>query len=243
MAINTIYAYQNLRRVLREKIDSLTGPLFTTDAEDLFGLYLRGLDCDRQVYNCKACAAFIRQYGGLATIDEQGRIESALWRADYPAFFRLSTETMRERVVESRVTGVYVNGDPTWGKFKSGGWLHLSGRLSVPRVVRADRVHGALSREYKLLHHSLSLCDRDAVAQSIGRSIRVIRSINGSGIADGAVEWLAGMQRAIRERNGNLLWRLVATAPPGHSQMILLLIEAVRTALPCNHSTCPRSST
>lgn len=226
MAINTIHAYMKMRRLLRERIESLKGPLFTTDAEDLWGLYLRGLDADRQAYNCMTCAAFIRKYGDLATINRQGELESALWNADYPTFFRLSTETMRERVVGSRVTGVYVNDRSDWGTATVNGWLHLHGRtLSMSVVADARRVRNVLSREYKLLHYNFSQCDRDAVIRAIGRSIGILRaSMFDSEEVKGSIKWLLSMQQVIRIHNDNLLWRSVATAPRMHCQMILALL-------------------
>ena len=47
---------------------------------DLFALYLQQFDPqDRQYHNCNCCHSFLRRYGSLAVLAEDGSIEPALW--------------------------------------------------------------------------------------------------------------------------------------------------------------------
>ncbi|MFK5282546.1 hypothetical protein ACI3PL_23585, partial [Lacticaseibacillus paracasei] len=53
-----------------------TKPLFTTDAEDLWGLYLGTFadPTERQYHNCHACRQFVERFGALATIGDDGMV-------------------------------------------------------------------------------------------------------------------------------------------------------------------------
>ena len=69
----------DIRRSFNESIKA-NEPLFTTNVENLFDIYLNNLPEEgRQHYNCHACRDFINRYGGLVTIDsETGKTSPAM---------------------------------------------------------------------------------------------------------------------------------------------------------------------
>jgi hypothetical protein len=79
--------YVDLRAALRERFDATAGegrPLFSTDAPpQLWTLFLDNLPANlRQHYACSACRAFVERYGGLAVIEDDGRLVPALWHRE-----------------------------------------------------------------------------------------------------------------------------------------------------------------
>jgi len=55
-------------------------PVYTTTHGDLYELYLSQYPLSvRQTYRCRACEHFIRNYGGLVTIDDHGIAKPLLW--------------------------------------------------------------------------------------------------------------------------------------------------------------------
>jgi hypothetical protein len=75
---------------------TISGPVFTTDAEALDALFLEHLPPHRrQHYDCRACRAFLARFGGLVTIDELGASHSPLWETHAPwPFFGESVDAL-----------------------------------------------------------------------------------------------------------------------------------------------------
>jgi hypothetical protein len=115
-------------------------PLFTTDTSGLWGLYLDGFEdpADRQHHNCHACRTFIERYGGLVTIDSDGRTTSAIWAEDgtTPEHFRPAVAAMARSVRRAKVNGVFVSIDRTWGIPRTGTWRHLAVYPPLEMVTR-----------------------------------------------------------------------------------------------------------
>lgn len=125
---NTDHEYDHFLARLQERFlarcQNGSQPLFTTDAEDLWGLYLGSFSdpVERQYHNCHACRHFIQRFGSLATLDEGGKVASALWQEeDGPAF-----AAMNKAVRRAKVTGVFLSSDTVWGTPETGVWHHLA---------------------------------------------------------------------------------------------------------------------
>ena len=70
----------SVRAAFEKNMQEDKSPLFTTDATDLFDLFLENLPADaRQHYTCRACRRFVDTYGGLVRIDENGTKTPAMW--------------------------------------------------------------------------------------------------------------------------------------------------------------------
>lgn len=216
-------------------------PLFATDAEGLWDLYLDSFTdpADRQHHTCHACRHFIERYGALVTIDGDGRTTPAVWAEDgTPEHFRPAVAAMARAVRRAQVTGVFLSSDKTWGTPKTGAWRHLAVRpapgmlvkralLTVSQVMAEKREDfGTVSRalgEFTAEHleTALTLLRTDALY----RSEKVL----------GQAEWLYGLLGARAGLRGtarvNFVWRAVATAPAGfchpRSSMIGTLLEDI----------------
>ncbi len=202
--------------------------LFTTDAPDLFAVYLEALPAvDRQYHMCRACQDFFRRYGGLATIDAQGRVESAIWNvADAPAYYAPAVARLAEAVAASAVTGVFRASETTWGTAQTTRgkrpWHHLAVTPLAPQVHRgltqtADRAAAEKREDFKNVARALGEYTPVMLEQALTllRSEALYRSEHVLGQA----EWLATLHTDRAKVNGpardNLLWRAVARAPAG----------------------------
>lgn len=237
--------YEEYRASLVKKFsDSTDGgaPLFCTDAQDLFALFLKNLpDANRQHYVCVACRQFFVRYGGLVTIDEQsGAITSPLWDEDTaPEFFAKAVKALRKEVENSAVTGVFISSDTVYGTPVTGAWTHF---YAKPNVVYADRLltaHQAMAakaEDRRILVESLKEYNEAAVVQAV----RVLRtdSVQNSEKFLGIAEWLLDV---VKRKNAvslhkpkaksALIWLAAAKAPTGfchvRSTMIGTLLDDI----------------
>ena len=214
-------------------------PLFKTNVENLFDVFLNNLPPDaRQHYTCNACRSFVRRYGDLITISEDGEMNSVLW-GRVPTFFQPSVDAMREAVMNSRVTNVFLSKDKVLGQPITGIWKHMSVELPRERLLRSriktpNQQMCEKREDYKLLINGLKEYPVEAVNQAIGLldSESLYRSEKCLGVA----EWLqkVHMKTSSVSNNkikNNILWFNVATAPTGfchiRSTMIGTLLDDI----------------
>ena len=89
-------AYPEFERAVAASMASFGNvPLFTTNAGNIFELYLDNLPGSRQYYNCHACKNFLERYGSLVTIDEGGNKIPVMWSGQFPEFFQKSVNAIR----------------------------------------------------------------------------------------------------------------------------------------------------
>ncbi len=219
--------------------------MLTVDTEGLWDAYLDGLPAERQVHTCHACRTFMRRFGGAVTVGDDGRLRSALWCSDVaPDFYGPALNTMR-RLVESRpVGGVLIAKEATWGVPATGAWAHFAvtpparllhrDRLLTPGQAAAARREdrGTVARALAefpppLLEQALRVLEADALTRA-ERFIAPVRWL-----LDLHTARAAAPGKATRE---NLLWRAVASAPPGfchpRSGVIGTLLEDIAAGLP-----------
>jgi hypothetical protein len=216
-------------------------PLFTTNAEGLWDLYLGSFTdpADRQHHTCHACRHFIERFGALVTVDSDGRTAPAVWAEDgTPEHFRPAVAAMAQAVCRARVTGVFLSSDKTWGTPQTGTWRHLSVRPPTGMLLRravqtagqamAEKREDYLTvvralEEFTLPHleTALALLKTDSPYRSekvIGQAER-LRTLH---VARSAAR---GTGKA------NVVWRAVATAPAGfchpRSSIIGTLLEDI----------------
>jgi len=234
--------YQDLERVIAERVANAKGPLFTTNAKDLCKVYLGWLPSERrQHYNCRTCERFIENYGRLGTIDESGHVASLLWDPyGAPEFFRLALAAMKRQVEDARVTGVFLSGVAEWGKAQTGGWSHLCGVHTEPfkhTLKTAEQAMAEKREEYLMLRRGLA----DYPVEAVRQAVRVLDAdaLDRSEKTLGVARWLLDLHGVIARnsmRKENLIWRAVATAPPGwchvRSTMIHTLLDDIVRGLP-----------
>ncbi len=236
--------YAMLLATVTATFKAATGPLFTTNAADLFDLYLRNLPDERDVHTCTACRRFVETFGALVTIAENGRSASAVWCAeDAPAFYRGAIKAMQSEVQRARVTGPFLSSEPRYGMPKTGMWTHFAvtpvrsaiykhALLSPGQAMAAKRedfrtVASALADfTPPMLTEALRLLE----AEKLARSERFIAP----------VRWLLDLHTArsgakdARMRD-NLLWSAIATAPEGYchprASMVGSLLDDIAAGL------------
>lgn len=240
--------YDRYENLMKGQVASLTGPLFTTDVdpEALWMAYLSGFPTDRrQHYTCHACRRFIQRYGGLVTIDDTGLTTPALWNYATPlwnfappSFFAASHEAMRKLVTKAKVNGVFLSSEKVWGTPITGQWTHLSGISPLvfkARVQNADQVMAEKLEDYKMVSHGLV----DYPKAVVDQALRVLRadSLDRSEKTLGVAEWFATLHEKVANSQwrNNLIWRAVATAPPGfchvRSTMISTLLDDIANGM------------
>ena len=223
--------YPEFSASIQRAYQSAPGPLFTTDAANLWTVFYNNLpEHARQHYNCRTCQRFIEQFGGLVRIGSEGQKRPAVWaESGIPEFFQPAVTALRREVTRAKVAGVFISSKPVYGVEATRDhkgredWQHMS--------IRADRAdiwkHSLLSdtqkaaervEEFGMLIRGLVEYPIDAVFQALKllRSESLYRSENCLGIA----EWLKKLhgdraRTKSKAQRENLTWLAVATAPAG----------------------------
>ena len=244
-------AYVVLENLVRDRVSAHEDPLFETSAtpDALWSAYLQNLPAERRGhYACHSCRRFVQRFGGLVKIDADGTIRSLLWQGDeeVPPFFAASVRTLVDLIAGSKVTGVFLSADRVLGvsrtpdKKRGVTWSHLSveqheSRIYKGRVLTADQVVAEKLEDFKMLGHAMS----DYPLPLVTEALRVLRAdaLARSEKALGVAEWFERLHRESESgRNRNVVWRAVATAPPGfahvRSTVISTLLDDVKAGLP-----------
>jgi len=237
--------YPALEDVVRRRVAAVSVPVFETAADDLFLTFLAGLPEHRhQHYVCHACRRFFERYGGLVSVGEDGATQSVLWgAADLPGFFADALAAVRAKVERAKVAGVFLCGDKVWGRPVTGTWTHLSG-VPDPTMVfthplkTAGQVMAEKREDFVTLKRGLAEFPAEAVEQAV--KVLEADALDRGEKTLGVARWLLQLHRAIGWSKGpardNLVWRAVATAPPGwchvRSTMIGTLLDDIVTGLP-----------
>ena len=214
--------------------------VFATDSTGLWAAYLDSFSSiDRQHHNCHACRHFIERFGGLVTIDESGRTESAIWNTDdAPELYKGAVAALARLARRAKVTGVFLSSDRTWGTPKTGQWVHLAvtppkAMVHKDRVLTAFQASAAKTQDHQTVSRALSEITVDQLDQAVTllKSDALYRSEKVLGQA----EWLHALKVAAHKGHGeirkNIVWRAIATAPAGfchpRSSMIGTLLDDI----------------
>lgn len=149
--------YEKFEQSIRKSMKAFGDvPLFQTNVNDLWDLYLTNIPKDsRQYYNCNACRKFIERYGGLVTISPGGETHSVMWQGDdVPGMFKASVEAMRQAIGKAKVTGVFLSKDELLGTPVTGEWTHMHAILPSAfqeRLHTVDEVMAEKTADFILL--------------------------------------------------------------------------------------------
>lgn len=186
-------------------------PLFVTDADNLWDVYLSTFPEEhRQYHNCSCCKAFIRQYGSLVTVDDSGLLVPVMWFETFDTTgYSGTANAMCDSVKRAKIVREFTTKESIWGTAESGGFNHFAirGRSiqrrygETPASERMRTINTALLEfPTTLLDEAIRVLDADAV----NRADRFIAP----------VKWLRGLHDIRNSRN--LMWRNVAAAPEGY---------------------------
>ena len=216
-------------------------PLFTTDAKDLYKVFLMSLpEKDRQYYNCHTCKDFINKYGGLVTIDDNGELIPAMWNFISPDLFREAVNIMFSLVKKSKVTGVFytfkcghlVNGAKCLGVPKTGVWTHMS--VDVPKNIMTYNYPDYITGRRPDFEMLVDACSKYTLG-NIATAVNLLRhgSLYRSEKIVKNAEWLLDIKKHSGSSSfSNIVWKRVATAPSGFchisSSMLGTLLDDIQ---------------
>lgn len=231
--------------------------LFTTDAdpEKLWAAYIDTVPGGRKgYYDCRCCRSFVEKYGGLVTVDEDGRTTTLLWRvttADETHAFATASRAMTDMVEKAKVTGVFYSAEATLGTPTTPGgkkapakvWTHLHGvnpfAFKSRGTLSADQVWAEKRQDFGTLNHSLADYPVDVARQAV-------RVLEADGLLDRSekvverAKWFLALHEQVAGKKGkvrdNLVWVAVATAPPGwcgvRSSVLSTLLDDIKAGVP-----------
>lgn len=206
-----------------EKLKEGKEPLFTTDVEGLWKTYLDSFSdpLERQHHNCNACRHFIERFGGLAMIDEQGLIKPAVMDAWFTfGNYASAVEAMGKLVRRAKITGVFLSSQLILGQPVTGVWRHMSVQLPTSMqyfnlAITAEQRMAEKKEDFKNISRALS----DFTLPLLEQALTLLNSevLYRSEKVLGPVKWLHDLMlsRNKAKNKQNVVWRAIATAPPG----------------------------
>lgn len=241
--------YPQLEELIRYRVGKAEGPLFTTAEVSPSFYFVNNIAPNdpehRQHYVCNACFTFMKRYGGLVRIrPETGEATSLLWENpdQFPPFFRKAAAVLNQVISASKVTGVFLSSEETWGTPVTGEWTHLSGSPPKSLLYRGEAVNPGQAmadkrQEFIMVVHALREFPEDVAYQAV----RVLRAdtLSRSEKTLGVAEWFWKLHTSLvgvkGPRRDNLIWSAVAAAPPGwahvRASMIGTLLDDVKSGL------------
>jgi hypothetical protein len=235
-----------LLRIQQRFLDNVAlGPLFTTDADNLFNVYVNNFAtaAEQQHHNCHACRDFLRRFGGLVAIQPDGTMQSAIWdEKDTPAKYKPSVRAMLQVIRRAKVTGVFLSSEEIWGRPETGPWRHFA--LVCPekilfksRVLTADQAAAEKLEDYRNLARALAEYPSIVVNRAIAllKTDSLYRSEKCLGVAEWLLKLHTDRQMVRGKTRDNILWHAVATAPAGYchprSSMIGTLLDDIASGM------------
>lgn len=217
--------------------------VYSTDVDGLWDTYLSSLPAgeQRQIHNCHCCRRFIQTYGGLVSIDLDGRTKSVMWdRSAVPEFYADSVDELEAYVKIAKVTGVFLTAATTWGTPRTGDWEHISvvppaDLVHRDRVLDANQATAAVRENVKTVVNALV----EYRPKVIEEALRLLKAekLERSEKFVAPLRWLLELHSRPKGKLGdNLLWRTVALAPEGFchikSSVLGPLLDDVAAGVP-----------
>ena len=204
-------------------------PIFRTDAENLYDLYLANIPVEgRDHYTCQCCRRFINQYGSLVMVDEaSGRLISLMWDEKDEAinpFFKPAVKAMRRAVETSHITGQFLTDKAMLGNPRTGIWRHMHMELPDAMVVRShvktsDQLMAEKYEDFRILISALekyryntinTAIEQVLLHQDAYRADRVLGQAEQ--FRKAAKVWASQMSPNARR---NLIWLIIGRSHPG----------------------------
>ncbi|MFL5350849.1 MAG: hypothetical protein ACJ8AT_39270, partial [Hyalangium sp.] len=212
------------------------GPIFQTDVdpEALWKAYLRAFaPADWKFHDCSACRGFIKRFGGLVTIGEDGRATPLVWMRGVPKEYEPAFAAARKCVSRAAVKGVFYSKEHVLGTPTTGIWRHMAALAPGGTVAPHAGPKMAEKREdftnvlraleefpLKLVERAIEVLDTAVLYRGekvLGQAI-FLRDLH-----------VARRDAGFSHLRENLTWRAIANAPAGfchpRSSMIGTLLE------------------
>lgn len=189
------------------EVVSKTGPIFhlglsTGDHDLIYSTFIEAIPEEyRGIFKCSCCREFCRHFGDLCVVGADGSVQPLFWsgEAEIPGFYKKAVTKVRE-IFEGKAVGnefrLYSEADRDLGRSKSGGWTHMSAKLTnVPclahsgsqdtttsyemldRII-ADYSPETVARAHHILHENL-LPYAESHKSTISYLQEVVKSLDG----------------------------------------------------------------
>lgn len=198
--------------------------VFTTNAEGLFNVFLANIPhYARQYYTCRACESFFNKYAGLVTIDGYGDMKPVFWKSvATPSFFKQAVYAMYDKILDSKVTGVFLTDEKYLGRHKDGSWTHFYAEVpdSLRNKITTKKAHEVVA-EYNTSFLTLTSALQKYTLSTTTQALQLLGSeslYRGDKILPQA-QWFTALQESLvsvatsNKTKNNLKWLAVAKAP------------------------------
>lgn len=198
-------------------------PVFKTPTQDLFGIYLSNLSPDiRQEHNCRSCKHFFERFGGLAVLDKDANLLSAVWPEKVSKPYQKAATALRIAVEACGVEGVFLSKDNVLGtptnRYALGQTYH---HLWIPNLDMFQSLTQSADQKMaeKLMDfHTMRTAMSEWSKESVKTLVHFLRT-QGDVKSIGQAEWLLRLHEQDETFEGvlkmNAFWRVIATAPAG----------------------------
>lgn len=234
--------YSGLLSAVAANFAAHTGPFFTTDAANLWKVYLDAMPAERQVHDCHSCKKFVENFGGLVAINEDGAAVSVVWSvgSGVPEFYVPVFDALSRAVSRSRVIGQFLAKEKVWGIPKTGTWTHIAVTPAASSVYRERaltpfQAMAAIKENYRTVSVALS----EITAPMLDEALHLLSAdqLARSEKFIGPVKWLRQLHERPKGKIGeNILWRAISLAPEGYchprASVISPLLEDIAAGLP-----------
>ena len=203
-------------------------------------VYLGSLTDEVEYHTCSCCSNFLKRFGGVVTIDSEGKTHAALWDASiFPEdnFYYAFVKNIQAVVERGRVIGAHHRSEPDWGEFEKGGFIHLAVQ-PPPQVAYVESEKNGHQYQAELLQDYRRMVGLFQTEQfSIANLTQLTRILDSNTLKnqekiEGVGRWLyktatereAAKDSRIRE---NLLWRAINTAARGWAHANTTMVGTV----------------
>lgn len=219
------------------KITEVASQLFTVESDDLFDIYLSGIDeAVRKNHVCNDCRRFFKNFGGIVIVDpETGSLTSPVWNENSAIEeVKAAIAKVRKAVESRKVIGTFFYDKTALGNARSGAFSHFHAVLKtkhlwINRKLNCSQKSAEKLEDFKTL--------RSALGEIRVEVLRDAKRVLEAGALDRSekfvnhVAWLIELKE--KKLKGDLManwvWLKSATAPDGwchvKSSMIGTLIE------------------
>lgn len=205
-------------------------------------VYLAALpdEDQRRHHSCSCCRHFLNDFGGLVTIDKDGKTHSLFFDTEtFPRdnYFFTAVERLQEVAESARVEGIHRNANVVWGTQEEGGFTHMSvippvHLLHTRRDISARQAQAVLKEDYKRMAAAFS--EPYLSVENLTQLKRVCDAevLQGDEKIQGVARWLLNTATERKEATNqrvkeNLLWRAIGSALPGYTHPNSTLVGTV----------------
>tara|TARA_R110000787_G_scaffold44901_1_gene109783 strand:- start:5717 stop:7285 length:1569 start_codon:yes stop_codon:yes gene_type:complete len=203
--------------------------VFTTKdnkPDELWKEYLASFqgELSRQEHKCSCCKNFIRKYGSMVVISEEGLVSSPLFDTSevYGAFDKV-VSNLSKLIKKRAVDNVLLSKLDILGTKEAGGWSHFY--VPTPEGVKisswkqAHELIAEKKEDYRMVCRALAKFNEPSVDQAV--KLLQSGSLNQSEKFIGVANWMKELHvdRNQTKNKSNVVWKAIAEAPQGFAHI------------------------